>query len=104
MSWCLLYNPSDMYCDGCLGGVSIYSYGYTKQTGGIELASSYPYTSYYDDTGVCAQRMSEYQVPICLCLSLSVYAFLSHFLSLFVVVTVGGLDVVLFLTMILSTH
>jgi len=49
---------------GCNGGNTETAYQYIQKAGGIELESSYPYTSYYDTTGTCSVDGSKFLVTV----------------------------------------
>lgn len=53
---------SDVTNYGCNGGNTETAYQYIQKAGGIELESSYPYTSYYDTTGTCSVDGSKFLV------------------------------------------
>jgi C1A family cysteine protease len=44
---------------GCDGGVPVYGYEYVKKAGGIVTNSSYPYTSFLDESGTCQSVAQE---------------------------------------------
>lgn len=50
--------------DGCDGGNTDTAFDYVKSAGGIELSSTYPYTSYYDVTGTCTSDSSDFVVTV----------------------------------------
>jgi len=54
----------DTYDYGCSGGYPVYAYYYVYKTGGVELNSTYPYTSYYDDDGTCTTSSDDYVVSL----------------------------------------
>jgi len=49
---------------GCSGGNTETAYEYIASTGGIEKASNYPYTSYFDVTGTCTSNSAKYVVTV----------------------------------------
>ena len=53
---------SDTTNYGCDGGNTETAYTYVKLTGGVELESDYPYTSYYDVSGACVVDSSKFVV------------------------------------------
>lgn len=49
---------------GCNGGNTETAYTYIGKTGGLELESSYPYTSYYDVSGSCKSSDQKMKISV----------------------------------------
>lgn len=54
----------DKIDEGCDGGNTETAFEYVMSAGGIETESNYPYTSYYDKTGICTSNSSDYVVTV----------------------------------------
>jgi cathepsin F len=54
----------DSVDDGCDGGNTETAFEYVRTAGGIERNEEYPYTSYYDVTGICESESSEFIVTV----------------------------------------
>mmetsp|Transcript_9959 Transcript_9959/g.8903 ORF Transcript_9959/g.8903 Transcript_9959/m.8903 type:complete len:393 (+) Transcript_9959:59-1237(+) len=54
----------DKYSLGCEGGSTESAYYYVYETGGIVSDTDYPYVSYYDKSGTCSTKASNYLVTI----------------------------------------
>ena len=49
---------------GCSGGDARTGYEYVMETGGLNMESNYPYTSYYDFAGSCDKTKSGYSIAV----------------------------------------
>ena len=64
MYWSGISSWSDVTNFGCNGGNTETAYAYVTKTGGLELESNYPYTSYYDVTGTCAVDGDKFVITV----------------------------------------
>ncbi len=58
---------------GCDGGTVTKAYYWVYVNGGLELDSSYPYTSYYGTVETCAQDTELDEVHLCVCVCMCEY-------------------------------
>jgi len=49
---------------GCMGGNTETAYAYVSMAGGLENVETYPYTSYYDETGDCKVETSGFKIQL----------------------------------------
>ena len=54
----------DSTSSGCSGGDSRMGYEYVMETGGLNMETNYPYTSYYDFAGSCDKTKSGYSIAV----------------------------------------